>query len=156
MAIRYLAGTLVLGIALAGVARADGPGGGGTRDDLGAGVVTVFEQPVTNIPGKSVIAQEVSYAPGAKGAPHRHSNSAFTMAYVVSGSIRSQVEGEPLHVYYAGQTWQENPGAHHIVSENASTTEPAKLLAVFVADTADENSLTTVDPAMGPMGDHHE
>ncbi|MDH6196042.1 quercetin dioxygenase-like cupin family protein [Mycobacterium frederiksbergense] len=154
MASRYIVGVLALSIPLAGVARAHEPGGGGAGANLGASVVTVFEQPISNIPGKSVIVQEVSYAPGAKDASHRHMDSAFITAYVVSGSIRSQVEGEPLQVYHAGQTWQENPGAHHLVSENASSTEPAKLLAVFVADTADESSLTTVDPTTAPMGDH--
>lgn len=66
------------------------------------------------------------------------------MAYVVSGWIRSQVEGEPVHVYKAGQIWYENRGAHHVVSENASQTEPAKLLAVFVVDTK-YGALTTFD-----------
>jgi hypothetical protein len=31
------------------------------------------------------------------------------------------------------------PGDHHSVSENASATEPARLLAVFVVDTAETN-----------------
>jgi hypothetical protein len=35
------------------------------------------------------------------------------------------------------------PGAHHIVSGNASTTEPAKFLVVFVAD--DKAETTTMD-----------
>jgi hypothetical protein len=34
------------------------------------------------------------------------------------------------------------PGDRHTVDENASKTEPAKLLAVFVVDT-DEKELTT-------------
>ena len=44
----------------------------------------------------------------------------------------------------AGESWYENPGSHHRVSRNASATEPAKLLAVFVVDT-DEKTLTTPD-----------
>ncbi|NDJ90762.1 nectarin 1 [Mycolicibacter kumamotonensis] len=66
------------------------------------------------------------------------------MAYVISGAVRSQLEGEPAHVYQAGETWSESPGAHHIVSENASATEPAELLAVFLVDTGD-HPLTTDD-----------
>jgi hypothetical protein len=31
------------------------------------------------------------------------------------------------------------PGVHHTVSENVSTSAPAKLLAIFVADTKDKN-----------------
>ena len=91
-----------------------------------------------------MVAQEVSYAPGGKDGPRRHAQSAFIMAYVISGAIRSQVEGEPARVYQAGETWQEAPGAHHTISENASATDPAELLAVFLIDTGD-GPLTTDD-----------
>ncbi|ORB70922.1 cupin [Mycobacterium scrofulaceum] len=106
-------------------------------------VRTVFNDP-SNIPDKSIEAVVVSYSPGAKSAPHRHAKSAFIMAYVISGAIRSQVEGEPGRVYHAGETWREIPGAHHTVSENASATERAELLAVFLVDTGD-GPLTTDD-----------
>jgi len=105
----------------------------------------VFNQP-TNVPGKSLEAVTVSYPPGAKSGAHHHANSAFIMAYVISGAIRSQVEGEPARVYHAGETWREVPGAHHTISENASATEPAELLAVFLLDTGD-GPLTTDDNA---------
>jgi quercetin dioxygenase-like cupin family protein len=108
-------------------------------------VRTVFDQP-TNIPGKSLETVTVSYPPGAKSAPHHHAKSAFIMAYVISGAIRSQLEGEPARVYHAGETWSESPGAHHTVSENASTSEPAELLAVFLVDSGD-GPLTTDDTA---------
>jgi quercetin dioxygenase-like cupin family protein len=104
----------------------------------------VFDQPIPNIPGKSVIAAVVEYPPGAKSPSHHHAKSAFILAYVLSGAVRSQVDDQPVKVYKAGETWFENPGAHHKVSENASATEPAKLLAVFVVDSNDK-PLTTVD-----------
>ncbi|QZA13059.1 cupin domain-containing protein [Mycolicibacterium holsaticum DSM 44478 = JCM 12374] len=106
-------------------------------------VDTVFNEP-TNVAGKSLEAVRVSYPPGAKSPAHHHAKSAFIMAYVLSGAIRSQVDGEPARVYHAGETWREAPGAHHAVSENASATEPAELLAVFLLDTGD-NPLTTDD-----------
>jgi quercetin dioxygenase-like cupin family protein len=105
----------------------------------------VFDQPA-NVPGKSLEAVTVSYPPGAKSGAHHHAKSAFIMAYVISGAIRSQVEGEPGRVYHAGETWSEAPGAHHTVSENASTSESAELLAVFLVDTGD-GPLTTDDAA---------
>nr|WP_234786366.1 cupin domain-containing protein [Mycolicibacter sinensis] len=108
-------------------------------------VRTVFDRP-SNVPGKSLEAVAVSYPPGARSAAHHHANSAFIMAYVISGRIRSQLEGEPVRVYHAGQTWSEAPGAHHVISENASATEPAELLAVFLVDTGD-GPLTTDDNA---------
>src|ERR1700733_9609101 len=108
-------------------------------------VRTVFDQP-TNVPGKSLEGVAVSYPPGAKSEAHRHAKSAFIMAYVISGAIRSQVEGEPARIYHAGETWSEAPGAHHTISENASATEPAELLAVFLLDTGD-GPLTRYDNA---------
>lgn len=108
----------------------------------------VFDQQ-TNVPGKSLISVTVSYPPGAKSEAHHHAKSAFIMAYVVSGAIRSQVDGEPARVYHAGETWHEAPGAHHTISENASATEPAELLAVFLLDTGD-GPLTLDDTATAP------
>jgi hypothetical protein len=60
--------------------------------------------------------------------------SGFVFAYVVSGAIRSQVEGKPLRVYSAGQSWTEPPNAHHLVGANASKTSPARLIAYIIAD----------------------
>ena len=98
-------------------------------------VKTNFSHPISNVPGKSLVAVEVSYPPSGASAPHRH--SAFVYAYVVSGQIVSQVEGQPERIYRAGESWYETPGAHHLISRNASNTESAKLLAVFIADTGD-------------------
>jgi len=108
-----------------------------------------FSHPITNIPGKSLIAVEVSYPPGGASLPHTHAKSAFIYAYVVSGAIESQVGDAPAHVYTAGQAFYEEPGAHHRISRNASKTEPAKLLAVFVVDTSDTALTTPQEPAAG-------
>jgi quercetin dioxygenase-like cupin family protein len=110
--------------------------------ELGEKVTPHFEHAIPNIPGKSLVVQVVDYAPGGASAPHVHSKSAFILAYVVSGAIESQVNDGPKRVYRAGESWYENPGSSHRVSSNASTTEPAKLLAVVVADTGDK-ALTT-------------
>jgi quercetin dioxygenase-like cupin family protein len=103
-----------------------------------------FEHAIPNIPGKSLVAVFVVYAPGAASHSHTHARSAFIYAYVVSGVIESQVNDGPRRVYHAGESFYELPDAHHAVSRNASATEPAKLLAVFVVDT-DDKALTTPD-----------
>ena len=108
----------------------------------GDSVAKAFAGKMPNVPGKSMTAVVVDYAPGGGSKPHHHAKSGFIFAYVLKGQIRSQVEGEPVKVYKAGEHWTEGPGAHHVVSENASKTEPAKLLAVFVLDSND-NPLTT-------------
>jgi quercetin dioxygenase-like cupin family protein len=99
-------------------------------------VRSVFDRMLPNIPGKRLAAVEVTYPPGGRSLPHTHAPSAFIFAYVLSGTVRSQVGSEPARVFKAGESFFEAPGAHHVVSENASATEPARLLAVFVVDAA--------------------
>ncbi|MGR4928034.1 cupin domain-containing protein [Bradyrhizobium sp. CAR08] len=99
---------------------------------------------IPNIPGKSLIALEVDYAPNADSAPHTHASSAFIDAYVVSGAIESKVNDGEMRIYRAGESWSEPPGVTHSISRNVSTTEPAKLLAVFVLDTNDKAFTTPI------------
>ena len=102
----------------------------------------VTTEKLPNVPGKSITAIVVHYAPGAKSVKHRHAGS--VLAYVLSGEIRSENSATgPVKVYKAGETFFEPPGSAHLVSENASATEPASLLAIFVAD--DGAQLTTGD-----------
>jgi quercetin dioxygenase-like cupin family protein len=102
----------------------------------------VQSEKLPNVPGKSLTAVVVSYAPGGKSQSHRHAGSVFV--YVLSGQVRSEVSGMgPARIYKAGETFFEPPGSQHLVSENASATEPASILAVFVAD--DGAKLTTYD-----------
>lgn len=107
-------------------------------------VMPTFTHALPNVPGKSLIAVTVDYAPGAASPSHHHAPSAFIFAYVLSGEIRSQVGDAPARVYKAGESFYEEPGAHHRISANASATRPARLLAVFVVDSDDKN-LTTPD-----------
>jgi quercetin dioxygenase-like cupin family protein len=92
----------------------------------------IFERELPNVPGKSLLAVEVVYPPGGASPAHRHPDSAFIYAYVVSGEVVSAVNDERPRVYRTGESFYEAPGAHHRVSRNASRTKPAMLLAVFV------------------------
>lgn len=107
-------------------------------------VTVAADKPIPNLPGKRLVSLIVDYPPGASSDSHRHASSALIYAHVLSGQIRSAVDGEPARVYRAGQSWFESPGAHHRVSANASKTKPARLLAVFIVDAADKE-LTTPD-----------
>jgi quercetin dioxygenase-like cupin family protein len=98
----------------------------------------VFEHIIPNAEGKSMIAVVVTYPPGAKSPAHHHARSAFIYAYVLSGAIRSQVDDEPAKVYRVGEGFNEMPGSHHRISENASDKDPASLLAIFVVDSTDK------------------
>ncbi len=100
-------------------------------------VTPAFQHAIPNIPGKNLLSVVVDYPPGGKSGPHHHAGSAFIYAYVLSGAIRSQVDDGPDKVYRSGESFFETPGAQHRVSENASATEPARLLAVFIIDDGD-------------------
>jgi len=102
-----------------------------------AKVTLVYEHELPTVPGKSLRAVLVEYGPGGASPSHRHPASAFIYARVLEGAIRSKVNDAPEQTYQAGESWTEQPGDHHQVSANASTTAPAKLLAVLVLDTND-------------------
>jgi quercetin dioxygenase-like cupin family protein len=109
---------------------------------VGVQVQPVLTEKLANVPGKSITAVVVNYAPGGKSGEPHHAGSVF--AYVLSGAIRSENSATgPAKVNKAGESFFEPHGSEHLVSENASATEPASLLAVFVAD--DGARLTSFD-----------
>ncbi|SAK65632.1 cupin 2 domain-containing protein [Caballeronia hypogeia] len=95
----------------------------------------VMKQAIPEAAGKNVLMATVSYKPGQASEPHMHPGSIF--AYVLEGHVTSQLEGSPAKTYGPGESWYEPPGAHHIVSKNASATKPAKLLVFAIAGDAD-------------------
>jgi quercetin dioxygenase-like cupin family protein len=110
----------------------------------GEQVKVAFDHAIPNVEGKKMVAVVVTYAPSAKSLPHHHAPSSFIYAYVLSGSIRSQVGDEPAKVYQVGEGFYEVPGSYHRVSENASDKDPASLLAIFVVDSKDTELTTPV------------
>jgi quercetin dioxygenase-like cupin family protein len=116
--------------------------GAAAAADDNSKVTLVYEHALPNVPGKSIKGVLVEYGPGGSSAAHTHPNSAFIYATILEGAIRSSVNDGPIVTYRAGESFSEMPGDRHGVSENASQTEPAKLLAVFVVNT-DEKELTT-------------
>lgn len=95
-------------------------------------VEVIGSHALPNVPGKRVTIVRVLYGPGGFTPAHRHAGS--VTAYVTKGEVRSQLGGGPLETFGVGQTFFEPPGSTHVVSANASNTEPAELIAVFVAD----------------------
>jgi quercetin dioxygenase-like cupin family protein len=138
-------GPLVLGAVFlaAGALNAGSAVGAADADaDADGTAKQVRSEALPNVPGKNLTAVLVTYPPGGKSGKHHHAGSVF--AYVISGAIRSKVSGQgPAKVYQAGESFFEAPGSEHLVSENASATEPASLLALFVADGGAK--LTTFD-----------
>jgi len=79
-----------------------------------------------------VTTVEVTYPPGGSSAPHSH--PCPVIGYVLQGTVRMQVKGGPLSLYKPGDTFYEAPNGIHMVSANASATEPATFLAYFLCD----------------------
>lgn len=106
-----------------------------SSDPAGSALDTVepiASHALPNVPGKRVTIVRVFYGPGGFTRAHRHAGS--VTAYITKGEIRSQLAGGPVETFKVGQSFFEPPGAIHLVSANASNTEPAELIAVFVAD----------------------
>ena len=95
-------------------------------------VEVIASHALPNVPGKRVTIVRVFYGPGGFSRAHRHAGT--VTAYITKGEIRSQLGGSPVETFGVGQSFFEPPGSTHLVSANASNTEPAELIAVFVAD----------------------
>jgi quercetin dioxygenase-like cupin family protein len=91
---------------------------------------------------------EVNYGPGESSPAHSH--PCPVIGYVLEGEIRSQVKGEPETIYKAGESFYEPPNGVHLVSGNASQTQPARLLAYFICD--HDAPLSTAAPETSHSG----
>jgi quercetin dioxygenase-like cupin family protein len=79
-----------------------------------------------------VTTVEVTYPPGGSSAPHSH--PCPVIGYVLKGAVRMQVKGGTEGIYRAGDSFYEEANGIHVVSKNASATEPATFLAYFICD----------------------
>jgi quercetin dioxygenase-like cupin family protein len=95
-------------------------------------VTPVMTKELTDIPGKEVLMLTVEFAPGGADPVHRHNAHGFI--YVLEGSVVMQVKGGKAVTLTAGQSFYEGPDDVHSVGRNASSTRPAKLLAVLLKD----------------------
>ncbi len=85
-----------------------------------------------DLPGKEAVMLTVEYPPGGASAAHRH--EANTFVYMLEGSVVMQVRGGQEVTLKPGDTFYESPTDVHSVSRNASATQPAKFLVVFIKD----------------------
>ena len=97
-----------------------------------AKVTPLVTKDLAGITGKEATMLTVEYAPGASSSKHRH--NANTFVYVLEGSIVMQVDGGKAVTLGPGQTFYESPDDVHVVSKNASDSQPAKFIVFFVKD----------------------
>lgn len=121
------AGALLCLAGATGVAHAQSKPGAPTRAPL-----YQHDLPDVALKGWSVTAVEVKYAPGQASGAHRHPG--LTFAFVLEGEVVSKVGDGPEKTYKTGEMWHETPNQLHAVSRNASDTNPARLLAILLAE----------------------
>jgi quercetin dioxygenase-like cupin family protein len=95
-------------------------------------VTPLMGKDLAGLAGKEGVMLTVEYAPGASSGKHRH--NAHTFVYVLEGAIVMQVAGGEAVTLGPGQTFYESPDDIHLVSKNASDSQPAKFLVFFVKD----------------------
>ncbi len=130
------AGALLLLASSAGAQTPPGAGASGTRTQ-----VFQHDLPDLTLKGWSVTVVEVRYAPGQSSPAHRHPG--LTFAYVLEGEVVSKIGDDPERTYKTGEMFMETPNQLHAGSRNASTTQPARLLALLLA----EKGATLTTPA---------
>ena len=98
-----------------------------------------------------VTTVEVTYPPGGASMPHSH--PCPVIGYVLKGAVRMQVKGAAEQIYRPGDSFYEEPNGIHMVSMNASATEPATFLAYFICD--HEGPLSVKVPVNSSPGATH-
>ena len=110
-------------------------------------VSELMKQRLADMTGKEGTVLMVDYAPGAASDPHVPPGSVF--AYVLEGAVVSQLEGEKPVTYTKGPSWYESPKTPHVVSKNASKTEPAKLLVFLLSQEGESLKVPMKSPDRG-------
>lgn len=129
-------GALIAAVLLcAPVARAQHPIGSGPHAAASKSLrvsTQLIRRDLIGTPGKEVIMRRIEVPPGASSPPHRHYAQVFV--YVLQGRMVMQVKGGPRLTLGPGQSFYEGPSDVHMISVNASKSEPAKLLSFFIKD----------------------
>jgi len=117
-----------------------------THDSHQPGVI--FSSPLADVPGKHLVVVSLEWDPksGRHSTPHRHPGSVYV--YVTKGAAKLGIDGQPVRVVHAGESFFEPIGAVHTVAESASQTEPAEAIAVMLVP--DGAPLLTPEPAPKP------
>jgi quercetin dioxygenase-like cupin family protein len=124
-----LGGVYAFGDAAPG-APTDGHDQAATRKTSAGSVTRLMAKDLADVPGKEGLVEIVDFAPGEASQIHRHNSDLFV--YVMEGSVITQVKGGPVATLHAGEVFYESPTDIHVVSRNASDTQPAKLLVFYV------------------------
>ena len=101
-------------------------------------VESTFQVSPPNAPGMVLTGVIAEYKPGTSTPPHHHGDT-FVLAYVLSGSVVSKLDDGQERVFHAGESFTENPNAHHVLFRNPSKAESARVLAIFLAPKSEKD-----------------
>jgi len=87
---------------------------------------------IEKLDGKTASATvlEVTFEPGQKDSPHRHTGPVF--GYVLEGEYEHALDDEPVKKYKAGDTFYEPSRSVHRMARNPSGKTRTRLLAVIL------------------------
>lgn len=97
-------------------------------------VLPLYKYPILTCPGKSIVVLHVTFPPDGSTPPHTHAG-AFVSVNVTSGYVLNKMNNDPMIILGPGESFTESPKCRHIISDNASATEPATMVATFIVDT---------------------
>lgn len=116
----------------------------GTVDRI-AKEVPLMRKELPDVPGKEGLIETVVFSPGEVVPAHRHNADVF--AYVLEGTILTQLKGGKPQIVHSGEVFYESPTDLHVASRNTSNTKPAKLLVFFVKKTGAVSTVPAVNTA---------
>lgn len=105
----------------------------------------LYKYKLLNTPDKSILGLKVTFPPGASTPPHTHAG-AFVAVNVLSGTVLNKMNDDPMTIKKAGDSFYEAPGCRHRISDNASHTEEASIIATLILETE------TMDALMEKVG----
>jgi quercetin dioxygenase-like cupin family protein len=103
---------------------------GDVRHTKAGSVTRLMTHDLPDLPGKEGMIEIVDFAPGEASQVHRHNCDLFV--YVLEGTVVTQLKGGSPQTIQTGGVYYESPTDIHLVSRNASETQPAKMAVFYV------------------------
>lgn len=95
-----------------------------------------------------MLALKVTFPPGGSTPPHTHAG-AFVAVHVLTGSVLNKMNDDPMTIKKAGDSFYEAPGCRHRISDNASETEEAVIIATLMLSTEKMDEIVNKEGAAG-------
>jgi len=93
-------------------------------------ITSIMSHTLAEASDSEVLMYTVDFPPGFSSPIHRH--DAQVSVYVLEGNVVMQVKGGKELTLGPGQSFYEDPSDIHVVSRNASSSEPAKFLVFLI------------------------